>query len=142
MAGVLETSMARTGQTATHRPQPVQRLEQYRHAGTFYGKGTGGADAGAHAALDAALKVAPDGSRHPLHPYALVLEVGKALVDVDLVAAEFQDHHALVLQVDGGLEDIELHVVFLDQLADHRLINDVLGKPEHIDSHVHGHASV
>jgi hypothetical protein len=47
------------------------------------------------------------------------------------VAPKLHDDDPLFPGVDGGLEEVELQVVILDQAVDDRLIHHVLGKPQH-----------
>ena len=95
-------------------------------------EGTRGADCGAGPALKTAFIITMNGSGNTFSLDIESLEIGKALLDVLLVAPELKDHYSFVLWQDSGLENIEFHVELPDKLADNGLINDFLGKFQYL----------
>ena len=73
----------------------------------------------------AALFVAPHIPGHPLDLDPGLPEILEAPPEILGVAPELHDDDPLFPGIDGGLEQVELQVVILDQAVDDRLIHHV-----------------
>jgi hypothetical protein len=81
--------------------------------------------------LIAALFVAPHIPGYPLNLDSRLPEVFEAPPEILGVAPKLHDDDPLLPGIDGGLEEVELQVVILDQAVDDRLIHHFIGKPQH-----------
>lgn len=83
----------------------------------------GRADCHTCPAVSASRLVTDDILAEGLNPDAALVQIFEAVLAVTLFPPDFHDHQALVVGSDGGLQDVEIEVIFLDQAADDRLIN-------------------
>lgn len=106
------------------------RIKKNGHFRAFDGEGAGGAETGAGTTLEAFFVISCNDCGEGFDGDSLLLDIVYPGLNVLFMAGQLEHHDAVLLEKDVCLQNIELNVVVLDQIADDWLAEALLGESQ------------